>query len=118
MTEEEGNMKNIVITAAAVLSLLVTLGFFIPIQLSAPPDARTIVDHTNHIYVTPPCFNQADLSNYLQEADYSEAKDLDYKPESSCTQETLIEKNVPINIALLKTIGISETKWDDETIWG
>ncbi|MFB4162541.1 hypothetical protein ACE1TI_01625 [Alteribacillus sp. JSM 102045] len=111
-------MRKILLLAAALLVLIVASGFFIPIQLSAPPDARTIVDHTNHTYVTPPCFNDAEVSNYLQETDYAHAQELEYEPESSCTEETLTEKNVPINIALLKTIGITETKWDDETIWG
>ncbi|SDG94189.1 hypothetical protein SAMN05192534_10187 [Alteribacillus persepolensis] len=98
--------------------VLITAGLFIPIQLEAPPDARTIVDHNTRVYVTPPCFNQADMTNYLQETDYSEAKELGYEPESSCTVETLVEEDVPIVVALLKTIGVANTKWDDEFVWG
>lgn len=100
-----------------VLFLLVLLsGFFIPIQLEAPPHVRTIVDHTYKVYVTPPCFNDADLTNYLQETDYGTAKELQYEPESTCTEESLVEERVPINIALLKMIGVLSTKWDS-SIW-
>ncbi|MDA3131032.1 hypothetical protein ACFPTR_00655 [Aliibacillus thermotolerans] len=96
--------------------LLFISGFFIPIQLEAPPHVRMIVDHTYHVYVSPPCFNDADLTNYLQETDYKTAKELGYEPESSCTETSLVEESVPLNIALLKMIGVVATKWD-ASVW-
>ncbi|MFZ4450264.1 hypothetical protein [Salibacterium aidingense] len=107
-------MKKILVTGMVLFLTAVISGFFIPVQLSAPPDVRVIVDHTNQIYASPPCFNKAQLSNYLQESDYGEAKELDYEPESTCTSASLIEEDVTMNAALLKLAGVMKSKWSDE----
>ncbi|SFE41866.1 hypothetical protein [Alteribacillus iranensis] len=110
-------MKKLINGAIILFVILIVSGFLIPVQLTAPPDVRTIVDHTNQVYVTPPCFNEAELTNYLQETTYQEATELGYKPESSCTADSVVEEEVPINIALFKMMGLRETKWDDEAVW-
>ncbi|WP_240375099.1 hypothetical protein [Bacillus piscicola] len=110
-------MKNLLIVGVMLCGALFISGFFIPVKISAPPDVRTIVDHTNLTYVTPPCFNEAELSNYLQETKYEQAKKLGYEPESACTTNSLTEKDVPANIALLKKAGLIETKWEKDNKW-
>ncbi|RSL31128.1 hypothetical protein D7Z54_22710 [Salibacterium salarium] len=109
-------MKGTLIIGAILLAAIIISGFFIPIQLSAPPDVRTIVDHTNQEYVSPPCFNDAELSNYLQESYLGEAQQLDYKAESECTTNSLVEEDVTLNIALLKMLGLVGSKWSG-SLW-
>ncbi|RSL29599.1 hypothetical protein D7Z54_30360 [Salibacterium salarium] len=108
--------KRVLIIGGVLFAAIVISGFFIPVQLSAPPDVRTIVDHTNQIYVSPTCFNDAQLSNYLQESDLGEAQQLNYNAESDCTRNSLVEKDVTLNIALLKMLGVVRGKWSSD-VW-
>jgi hypothetical protein len=66
--------------------VLVVLGLSIQTTVH-PSDTRVIVDHTKKVYSAPECFDQAELSNHLEEVTYGYAIDLGYEAESSCTTE-------------------------------
>ncbi|WP_054635236.1 hypothetical protein [Thalassobacillus sp. C254] len=103
-------MKIVVSTMAALLGILIILGFFVSTSLYAP-SVRVIIDHTNQTYVSPPCFEEAELTNNLQEVALEHAVTLGYEAEAECTSDSLVEEDVPLNLALLKEMGIVPTKW-------
>ncbi|GAE24833.1 hypothetical protein JCM9140_786 [Halalkalibacter wakoensis JCM 9140] len=71
--------------------LLLIIGFLIPINVEISGDTRVIIDHTLEVYSVPSCYDQADLTNNLEETTLSYAKQLNYMSESSCTEEQLQE---------------------------
>ncbi|MFD2704921.1 hypothetical protein [Salibacterium lacus] len=109
-------MRKWMMICTGLAAALILSGFFIPVQLQAPTNVRVILDHTNQIYVSPPCFNDAKLSNYLEEATYGDASREGYEPASSCTSSSLTEENVTINEALLKLTGLQPSKWSSD-VW-
>ncbi|MFC5712273.1 hypothetical protein ACFPU1_05725 [Thalassorhabdus alkalitolerans] len=104
-------MKIVVSTMAALLGILIILGFFVSTSLYAPEGVRVIIDHTNQTYVSPPCFEEAELTNNLQEVALEHAVTLGYEAEAECTSDSLVEEDVSLNLALLKEMGIVPTKW-------
>ncbi|MDT8859876.1 hypothetical protein N0O92_06490 [Alkalihalobacillus sp. MEB130] len=69
--------------------LLLVLGLIIPITVTVPGDTRVILDHTHQVYSAPACFDQAELTNNLEETTLQYALDLEYESESSCTDHEL-----------------------------
>lgn len=83
---------------AAVLLLLLA----VPLPDHPPGDTRVILDHTLRVYAAPPCFDQADLTNYLTETTWDKAQESGYGPESACTADKL----KPVSSTLWNRIGI------------
>jgi hypothetical protein len=79
----------------AVALVLVVLGLTIQTTVQ-PTDERVIVDHTKKVYSAPECFDQAELTNNLEEVTYGYAVDLGYDSESSCTAEALKSEKMPV----------------------
>ncbi|AXF55496.1 hypothetical protein [Salicibibacter kimchii] len=96
------------------LAALLVGGFVIPVDVGAPSDTRTILDHSTQEYVSPSCIDEAEVTNYLQETNYGHALTLDYEPESGCSVDYYQESDVPLIVATLKTIGIVDQKWSAE----
>ncbi|MBP3951177.1 hypothetical protein [Bacillus suaedae] len=85
-------MKKGTLIWIALASLLVIIGFVIPVNVSPPDDTRIILDHTLKVYSSPACFDQADLTNNLEEATYADALSLGYEGESACTNDELLDE--------------------------
>ncbi|KHF41777.1 hypothetical protein [Halalkalibacter okhensis] len=84
-------MKKGTILWITLAGLLLIIGLVVPITVTAPDDTRVILDHTNKVYSAPACFDQADLTNNLEETTLKFAQELEYVSESSCTEEQLKE---------------------------
>ncbi|TKI57804.1 hypothetical protein E8L90_21535 [Brevibacillus antibioticus] len=93
-----------VVVVAGVLS--------IPIEADPSPDTRIILEHTNKTYISPPCYEQANKTNNLAEADIQKAQELNYRPESSCTANSLAPIKQPIASVLAVNLGIKPSRWD------
>ncbi|MFF0830648.1 hypothetical protein ACFYU8_27760 [Brevibacillus sp. NPDC003359] len=93
-----------VVVVAGVLS--------IPMEVGPAPDTRLILEHTNKTYISPPCYEQANKSNNLAEADLQKAQELNYQPESSCTANSLAPIKQPIASILAQNLGIKQSNWD------
>ncbi|PSL50804.1 hypothetical protein B0H94_10280 [Salsuginibacillus halophilus] len=106
-------MQKIIVIFIAAVMVLAAVGFVVPVQLSAPPDARIVLDHTNETYVAPACFNDADVTNNLTETTYAEAKRVEYTPESVCTEHELTAQEVPLFMALLQWLGLVSHPWEE-----
>ncbi|MFA9455730.1 hypothetical protein ACERJO_03050 [Halalkalibacter sp. AB-rgal2] len=84
----------------SLAGILLIIGFTLPITVHPSADTRTIVDHTLHVYSAPECFDQADLTNNLEETTYQNANELEYESESSCTDDVFGSEKKPLLIAI------------------
>ena len=82
----------VVSTISLVLIIVITVLFYIPFSFSPPEDTRIILDHDKQTFIAPPCFNQADATNFIEETTYDEVDRTDYKPNSSCTEREVSSK--------------------------
>ncbi|WP_152397646.1 hypothetical protein [Paenibacillus cellulositrophicus] len=85
---------------------------FHPGDRSTPGNTRVILDHSLQWVVTPPCFNSAKVTNNLTESKLSRAEKLQYKPDSTCTEESLAGMKQTLFQILLEKIGAKKGVWD------
>lgn len=104
--------KNLIITIIAVIVLLFCLSLVLDRETKPSVDKRIILEHTHKTYIAPSCFEESDPTNFLQESTLDEARLLNYKPHSSCTEEALMPKKDRFLISILKEIGIVKDQWD------
>ena len=77
-----------------VIALLIIAGLllFLPLADKTSGSERVIIDHTLHEIIAPGCFDQAELTNYIDEVSFSRAVDeLEYTVEDECSKEYLQE---------------------------
>ncbi len=67
--------------------ILIFIGLVIPVTVEPDQDSRVILDHTLNVYSAPSCFDQAELTNNLEETTLAVASENDFEPESECTEE-------------------------------
>src|SRR5690625_7896622 len=77
-------------------------------------DTRLILEHTYKTYIAPPCFEDADATNYLEDSDIEMAKQLEYEPNDTCTEEELAPIKEKIIVSFLHDLGILKTEWRSE----
>ncbi|ARK29454.1 hypothetical protein [Halalkalibacter krulwichiae] len=82
--------------------ILLILGFVIPVTVNPSNDTRIILDHTKEVYSTPACFDQAELTNNLEETTLGFAKEMNYVAESDCTETDLVGEREPFLISIFK----------------
>ncbi|WP_017728221.1 hypothetical protein [Halalkalibacterium ligniniphilum] len=92
-----------------LVGLLIIAGLVIQTTATAPSDTRMIVDHTKNVYVSPPCYDDAELTNNLEELTLEGALATGYEPESACTTDSLQGESQPL---ILSLFGVGEEKWD------
>ncbi|MFC2950269.1 hypothetical protein [Virgibacillus sediminis] len=95
--------------------ILIVIGaaFLIPANTQPSDDTRIILEHEQHTYIAPVCFEEAQPSNWISEDTLERAEDLDYPPNDTCTEEALAGVKDPFFISLLKDVGIMDKKWDN-----
>ncbi|GIP38545.1 hypothetical protein J31TS4_18250 [Paenibacillus sp. J31TS4] len=102
-------------TRKALIGFLVLLGgglFLIPINSAPPAHTRIILEHTYKTYIAPPCFEQAQATNNLGEWNLAKARELNYKAESSCTEELLKPERKPVFKLVAEKIGLTSGQWN------
>jgi len=101
------------ITLFAVCFVLLIAGIFtIKVETAPPANTRIILEHTYQTYISPPCYEQAQKTNNLSEADLQKAQDLNYQPESGCTKDSLEPIKQSIANAIAEKMGLKESKWE------
>lgn len=108
-------MKKGIIGLVVVL-IIVVLSFVIQISAEAPSNTRLIIDNMHKVYVSPPCFDAADLTNYIEESTLEQAQKINYAPEGKCTEESLTNK-VSLAVYILESIGLKESVWGKDGQW-
>ncbi|CAM2813983.1 alpha-amylase [Salinicoccus roseus] len=78
---------------AVLVLMAVAVGLlFLPLADRTSGSERVIVDHTLEEIVHPGCYDQAELTNYIDEVSFSRATDeLGYRIEDECSKERLQE---------------------------
>lgn len=104
-------MKKSVLIISLVVIVMFILGFTVKVTSYPPDDTRIILDHTKKIYIAPPCFEEADPTNYLEETTYLKAKQTDYPAQAPCTENLLAGVSEPIFISGLKKVGVMKSDW-------
>ena len=105
-------MKKLLITIIAVLLGLILVGFVVKKETKPSDDTRIILEHTYQTYVTPTCFNDADVTNFLEDSTLGVATQLEYEPNDKCTEDALAGEKEALIVSVLKDIGLIEKKWD------
>src|SRR5699024_12131240 len=78
--------KNIV---WGILIVIVLGVLFLPLVDKTPTTTRVIVDYTNKEIVHPNCYDQASLTNWIDEVSFGRAvNDLEFEVRDSCTQRS------------------------------
>ena len=84
------NRKGLWVVLALILIAVALL--FLPLADRTSGSERVIVDHTLQEIVHPGCYDQAELTNYIDEVSFSRAtEELDYRIEDECSSERLAE---------------------------
>ncbi|WP_055108834.1 hypothetical protein [Paenibacillus ihumii] len=96
-----------------ILAALILLSlFFIPLNVKPSGQTRMILDHTLQVYVSPPCFNEAKLTNNIAESTLAKARELQYEADAKCTTDSLSGQKMSIMDAILSSLGAIKGPWD------
>lgn len=102
--------KSLIIVGIIILSLLI-IGFGFEKETKPREDTRLILEHTYKTYIAPPCFEDSNATNYLEDSDIAMANQLGYEPNDACTEEALKPVKEKIIISFLHEFGILKTEW-------
>lgn len=92
-------------------SALLLFFFAVPMSFQPAGDARIILDHTLRVYIAPPCFEQAEATNYLTETTWDEARESGYRPESDCTADKLKPTELTLWDRIQEMAGLVPPPW-------
>lgn len=96
---------------AAALIIVVICLFTVQNTVHPPGKTRVVLDRTLEVYVAPPCFNQAEVTNNLVDSTLDSANRLKYKPDSACTEQALQGIKKPLYTVILETAGLRKNHW-------
>lgn len=82
-----------------ILVAIILIGLLVPVTV-VPSDSRVILDHTYNVYSAPACYDQANLTNNLEESTLRFANELGYESESSCTDDEFQGERKPFLIGI------------------
>ncbi|GIN86016.1 hypothetical protein J6TS2_24020 [Heyndrickxia sporothermodurans] len=94
-------MRNISLVSLVLIGLIIIF-FYVPIEQTPPGNTRIILDHASRTYIAPPCFEQSNPTNFLEETTLKKAMKTEYKASTSCTIESLSSKKLTLFEGLLK----------------
>lgn len=101
------------VIAIGIILVAVIAGMVIPKETHPSADTRIILEHTHQTYIAPVCFEDADPTNFLEEATLEKAEDLNYPPHSTCTEQALESEDDRLLTSWLKDLGIMKKTWDE-----
>ncbi|ANU26602.1 hypothetical protein [Planococcus versutus] len=106
-------LKKIWMTVLLLLVAALIFWFFLPRENEPAPESRVVLEHSFRTYIAPSCFEQADATNFLEEATLGEAKDLNYPPHSDCTEKAFEGNRDSGFTRLMKELGLTEKNSPD-----
>ncbi|SFL55812.1 hypothetical protein SAMN03159341_107125 [Paenibacillus sp. 1_12] len=101
-----------IFTGTVILVVALVVSMTVQVEVTPPDHTRMILDRTNRFYIAPPCFNQAVITNNLSESTMKKAKELDYIPESTCTEQSLQAVHKPLLLAWMERFGLQKSNWN------
>ncbi|MCH4826415.1 hypothetical protein [Planococcus halocryophilus] len=105
--------KEIWMSALLLAISVLLLLFFLPRENEPAPESRVILEHTYRTYIAPSCFEEADATNFLEEATLEKAQELNYPPHSTCTEIAFAGNRDSGFTRLMKELGIIEKESKD-----
>lgn len=78
--------KKLTVISILILTVLVVI-IFMPFKQEPPSTERVVVDHFNHKYAFPKCYDYEKSSNYLDEVTLKDAEELNYPPMNECSRK-------------------------------
>ncbi|MFC5735550.1 hypothetical protein [Cytobacillus gottheilii] len=99
-------MKTIRVISIVLVLLIVTL-YYVPFTFNPPGDTRMIIDHNTSTYMAPPCFEESEATNYLEETTLKDVKVTNYNSRSTCTEDIL----APEKMTLIEFLTGSKWNW-------
>lgn len=98
---------------SSIIAVIILLSIFIKVDTPPSKDTRVIIEHKYETYIAPPCFEQSDATNFLEESTMEHAEDIGYRMHDTCTEKALeTEENAGI-IHLFKQIGLLKKQQDE-----
>ncbi|MGY3717523.1 hypothetical protein ACWE42_18595 [Sutcliffiella cohnii] len=110
--EGETKMKKGIILTSILLLVAIIFICAIPFTVTPPEDTRVILEHNHETYIAPSCFQQAEITNYIEDSNLKKAKELGYVEESSCTETALEPVKKPIVWNVLVKLNLIESPWN------
>ncbi|GAA0133666.1 hypothetical protein YSY43_05060 [Paenibacillus sp. YSY-4.3] len=95
-----------------LIALILLSLFFIPINAKPSGQTRMILDHTLHVYVSPPCFNEAQVTNNIAESTLGKARELQYEADAQCTADSLMSRKMSVMDVFFSSLGIIKGPWN------
>lgn len=97
---------------SSIIAAIILLSILIKIDTPPSNDTRIILEHTYETYIAPPCFEQSDATNFLEESTLEHAEDIGYELHDVCTEDELKEERNSVLIHLLKQMGLLKKQQD------
>src|SRR5699024_3394953 len=107
----EVNMKKGLLIVGILLIGLIVVGSTFEKETKPKDDTRLILEHTYKTYIAPPCFEDADATNYLENSDIEMAQQLECETNDTCTKKKLAPIKEKIIVSFLHDLGILKTEW-------
>lgn len=105
--------KKITLGVALLIAGILIALFFLPRDNQPGPNTRVVLEHNYRTYIAPSCFEQADPTNFLEESTLEHAREINYPPNSECTEEAFKGNNDSLFVNLMKELGVMEKESKD-----
>ena|SRR5690625_843866 len=106
------SLKRMIMLCILLVIGVIIVGFIVPKETKPSSTTRVILEHNEKTYIAPPCFQEADASNFIAESSLEQANELNYSPHSACTEGALKGEKDSLLVSLLKDIGFIKKKWE------
>jgi hypothetical protein len=100
------------VVGASILVAAIVISMIVQVEVTPPDHTRLILERSNRVFISPPCFNQAVVSNNLSDSTLKKAKELEYIADSACTEQSISAVHKSILLACLEQIGLKESNWN------
>lgn len=100
------------VTFSIILAASLIVIFTVNVEMKPPDSTRIILEKTHGTYISPPCFDKAQSTNNISESILVKAVELNYRPDSICTETSLKGIKKTIYIAMLEKLRLIEGSWD------
>ena len=98
--------KKVIITVSILIIILIVIATTVPFKQEPSSTTRVVVDHFNHKYAFPNCYDYETASNYIDEVTFKDAKDLGYPPMNKCTEQEAKPKHKTLLKRLIESTDI------------
>lgn len=104
--------KRMLFGAGILVAATIVCLFTVQMRVVPPGETRLILEYTYETFISPPCFEQAEVTNNLFEATLAKARKLNFKADSVCTEQSLEGVDKRLFDVMLEKLGLQKNSWD------